>query len=222
MPVFDTVDPGATRYAQFYSLVVLSAPDAVSRLHRHGNYHFADGITQLTVPSLCLNFRIRMNAAHQCTNRHRTLVMPEPRFFVCTPGLYIKNTATGGAGQWYRFACCGFVSSDKRTVVGIGEIAFHHSHTSLLKHTARSKSRQSKAKDDGGFWPPVSVSILIIFSPLQSDTAQAHSIPLRAKGLGKSGGMTAERVIGYLVNDSTMRNRLLVSSDSVVHQNGRT
>jgi type II secretory pathway component PulL len=83
------------------------------------------------------------------------------------------------------------------TVVGIGEIAFHHSHTSLLKHTARSTSRQSKAKDDGGFWSPVRVSILIIFSPLQSNIVQAHSIPLRAKGPGKRGGMTAERVIGY-------------------------
>jgi hypothetical protein len=82
-------------------------------------------------------------------------------------------------------------------VVDIGEIAFHHSHASLLKHTARSTSRQSKAKDDGGFWPPVSMSILIIISPLQPDTAQAHSIPSRAEKQEFSGGMTAERVIGY-------------------------
>ncbi len=91
-------------------------------------------------------------------------------------------------------------------VVGIREIAFHHSHVSLLKHTSRITSRQSKAKDDGGFWPPVMVSILIIFSPLQPDTAQAHSIPLRAERKGKRGGMTAERVIGYLVADSTIIN----------------
>ncbi|CAB5540390.1 Uncharacterised protein [Citrobacter youngae] len=58
---------------------------------------------------------------------------------------------------------CGFVSSDKMSVAGIREIAFHHSHASLLKHTARSTKRQSKGKKDGGFWPPVSVSILIFF-----------------------------------------------------------
>lgn len=92
------------------------------------------------------------------------------------------------------------------SAAGIREIAFHYSHTSLLKHTARSTTRQSKAKDDGGSWPPVRVSILIIFSPLQPDTAQAHSIPLRAERKGKRGGMTAERVIGYLVTGSTIRN----------------
>lgn len=85
------------------------------------------------------------------------------------------------------------------SVAGIREIAFHHSHASLHKYTASITSRQSTGNDDGGFWPPVSVSILIIFSPLQPDTAQAHSIPLRAERLGKCGGMgmTAER--GYRV-----------------------
>ncbi len=58
---------------------------------------------------------------------------------------------------------CGFVSSDKMSVAGIREIAFHHSHASLLKYTARITSRQSAGKDDGGFWPPVSVSVLIFF-----------------------------------------------------------
>lgn len=157
--------------------IVLPAPDTVPGQHRQGNNLLPNGITQLFELGFCFDFWFRMNAVHQCTNRHRTLVMHEPRFLVCIFGLNVKNTAARGAGQWSRFTGCGFVSSDKVTIVGIREIAFHHSHASLLKHTARSTSRQSKATDDCGFWPSVSMSILIFFYPLQPDTAQAHSIP---------------------------------------------
>lgn len=55
----------------------------------------------------------------------------EPWPFASIPGLCLKNTTTGCTGQRSRFASCGFVSSDKMSVAGIREIAFHHSHVTL-------------------------------------------------------------------------------------------